>query len=78
MPAALHTGQDIPELSSCAQAWGHSSAFSPWGECLGTTAHEPAIVYAELDYAEVKQRRQNMPLASQKRSDLYELVDHTT
>ena len=57
------------------QAWGHSSVFSPWGECLGTTGHEPATVYADLDLAEMKTRRQNMPLAQQKRPDLYELVD---
>ena len=59
----------------CWQAWGHSSVFSPFGECLGTTDHEPDVVYADLDFKDVQTRRQNMPLAEQKRHDLYELVD---
>ncbi len=59
------------------QAWGHSSVFDPWGECLATTEEKPAIIYADLDFEEVKTRRTNMPLESQKRHDLYDLVDKT-
>jgi omega-amidase len=59
------------------QAWGHSTVVSPNGEVLATTAHEAGIVYAELDLAEVAERRRNMPLTQQKRHDLYELVDKT-
>ena len=58
----------------CVQAWGHSSVFSPFGECLGTTDEAPSTVYADLDYADIQTRRTNMPLAQQKRNDLYELV----
>jgi len=57
------------------QAWGHSTVVSPNGEVIGTTEHSPDIVYAELDLAEVAERRKNMPLTQQKRHDLYELVD---
>ncbi len=59
------------------QAWGHSTIVSPNGEVLATTEHQPGIVYADLDLAEVAERRQNMPLTQQKRHDLYELVDKT-
>ncbi len=46
-------------------------------QILGTTEEKPGTVYAELDYQEVATRRQNMPLAQQKRYDLYVLVDKT-
>lgn len=44
-------------------------------QILATTGHEPDIIYAELDFAEVEERRTNMPLTQQKRLDLYELID---
>jgi omega-amidase len=61
----------------CSQAWGHSTVVSPNGEVVATTEHQSGIVYAELDLAEVEERRGNMPLTQQKRTDLYELVDKT-
>ena len=42
---------------------------------LATTDEKPGIVYADLDYAEIETRRVNMPIADQKRSDLYALAD---
>ena len=47
----------------------------PHVQILATTEHGPDIIYADLDFAEVEERRRNMPLTSQKRIDLYELVD---
>jgi omega-amidase len=44
-------------------------------QVLATTEHEPAIVYAELDLEQIKERRTNLPLTSQKRRDLYDLLD---
>lgn len=44
-------------------------------QVLATTEHAPDIIYAELDFAEVEERRKNMPLTQQKRHDLYELLD---
>lgn len=44
-------------------------------QILATTGHGPDIVYAELDFAEIEERRTNMPLTQQKRLDLYELID---
>ena len=59
------------------QAWGHSCLVDPWGVVLSAADEGPAIVYAELDMAEVVTRRANMPLAGQRRGDVYELVDKT-
>lgn len=57
------------------QAWGHSTVVGPFAEILGTTDEKPGIVYADLDWSEVSTRRQNMPLQSQKRWDLYSAVE---
>ena len=67
-------------------SWQASSATSSclgrkqlyWGvraQVLATTDEKPGIVYADLDYAEIETRRLNMPIAHQKRSDLYALAD---
>jgi omega-amidase len=57
------------------QAWGHSTAVGPFAEVLATTDERPGIVFAELDLGEVTRRRRNMPLATQRRGDLYALHD---
>ncbi|KAL5728651.1 omega-amidase [Ranunculus cassubicifolius] len=56
-------------------AWGHSTLVGPFGEVLATTEHDEAIVIAEIDYSQVDLRRTNLPLGTQKRGDLYQLVD---
>ena len=38
---------------------------------------KPAIVYADMDFSQLAERRQNMPLRQQKRADLYSLLDLT-
>jgi omega-amidase len=55
------------------QAWGHSSLVSPWGKVVATTEDAPAIVYADVDVAEVEQPRGAIPVSEQKRDDLYSL-----
>jgi omega-amidase len=35
------------------QAWGHSTLVGPFAEVIATTDHEPTIVYAAADYAQV-------------------------
>jgi len=57
-------------------AHGHSLAASPWGLVLADAgASAVGVTVAELDLEEVATRRRNMPLAGQRRGDLYELVD---
>ena len=59
------------------QAWGHSSVIGPFAEVMATTGHDADIVYAEIDYAQIEERRSNMQLSKQKRGDLYQLQDLT-
>ncbi|KAK8547343.1 hypothetical protein V6N13_098055 [Hibiscus sabdariffa] len=56
-------------------AWGHSTLVGPLGEVIATTEHDEDIIIAEIDYSILEQRRTNLPLAKQKRGDLYRLVD---
>nr|QKY14846.1 omega-amidase (OA) [Polytomella parva] len=60
------------------QAWGHSTVVDPWATVRATCDHTPQIVYADLDLAEIEERRTGLPYRQQKRLDLYALVDLKT
>jgi len=55
-------------------AWGHSLVTSPWGEVVASTQADEGIVYADIDLAELKTIRENVPLTRQRRLDLYQTV----
>lgn len=59
-------------------AWGHSTVVSPWGEVIGSTEHQEAIVYTEIDLTLVESIRNQIPVTSQRRHDLYEVVRKNT
>jgi predicted amidohydrolase len=44
---------------------------------LASADEKPGTVLCELSLAQVAERRRNMPLAAQRRSDLYSLLDLT-
>jgi omega-amidase len=52
-------------------AWGHSSVISPWGDVVATTEHDSDIVFCDLDFTNVEEIRENIPVSKQKRKDLY-------
>lgn len=55
-------------------AWGHSSVVNPWGEVLAKAGTEETIVYSDIDLKKMAEIRQQIPIFSQKRSDLYEVA----
>jgi omega-amidase len=57
------------------QAYGHSTAVGPFGEILATTEAAPGMVLADLELAQIAERRRAMPLQHQRRGDLYAVVD---
>eukprot|EP00850_Spirogloea_muscicola_P015256 SM000115S23935 [mRNA] locus=s115:336733:339141:+ [translate_table: standard] len=57
-------------------AWGHSIVTGPFAETVAAAEHEETTIYAEIDVNEIKTRRMNMPIDTQRRGDMYELVDH--
>ena len=61
----------LPALPACQSAPASCTA-------VCTAADEKAgIVYCDMDFAQLAERRQNMPLRQQKRGDLYSLLDLT-
>ncbi|XP_071806553.1 omega-amidase NIT2-like isoform X1 [Asterias amurensis] len=54
-------------------AWGHSSVINPWGEVIAKADSSEKIVYAEIDPTYVDEVRTQIPIGSQKRSDMYEV-----
>lgn len=56
------------------QAYGHSSVVDPWGEVVATTAHEEDIVTATVDSELVREVRSRIPVAAQRRLDVYDDV----
>eukprot|EP00887_Chlorella_sp_A99_P000095 scaffold16.g95.t1 len=65
------------DLGAGYVAWGHSTAVGPFAEILGAADEKPGIVLCEMDFGQIEERRQNMPLRQQKRTDLYALLDLT-
>ncbi|KAH7314846.1 hypothetical protein KP509_21G023600 [Ceratopteris richardii] len=63
------------DMNSSYKAWGHSTVADPFGEILATTGHEEAVVYADIDYSVIAEKRSFIPLEKQRRGDLYCLVD---
>ncbi|XP_063161684.1 omega-amidase NIT2 [Candoia aspera] len=52
-------------------AWGHSTVVNPWGEVIAKAGTEETVVYAEIDLKKAEEIRGQIPILSQKRSDLY-------
>ncbi|UPK92086.1 hypothetical protein LCI18_003021 [Fusarium solani-melongenae] len=52
-------------------AWGHSMIVDPVGRVMSTTGHGDDSTFADLDDGMIQQARQQVPLGSQRRFDLY-------
>jgi omega-amidase len=55
--------------------WGHSSVVSPWGDIEGKAGALQEVMVVDIDFEKAESMRQNIPCWSQKRSDLYKVVD---
>jgi len=60
-------------LNASYHAWGHSTVISPWGDVIATTGHNSDIILCDIDFANVEEVRENIPVGKQKRKDLYKL-----
>ncbi|XP_056606836.1 omega-amidase NIT2 [Triplophysa dalaica] len=52
-------------------AWGHSSVVNPWGEVITKAGSEEAVVYADIDLQYLSDVRQQIPITTQRRNDIY-------
>lgn len=57
------------------QAYGHSMAVAPFGEVLAEADEHEALVVVDLEMAQIARRREQIPLYTARRGDVYTLVD---
>ena len=57
----------------CYVSYGNSIVVSPWGEVLWRAGAEETFQVVELDMEQVQQVRQQLPLLSARREDVYEV-----
>jgi len=56
-------------------AYGNSLAVDPWGTVLTRADSEDTILYADLDLSRIDAVRQQLPILSARRTDLYEVCE---
>ncbi|XP_069802272.1 omega-amidase NIT2 [Dendropsophus ebraccatus] len=56
-------------------AWGHSTVVSPWGELVAKAGSEETIISADIDLQYVAEIRQQIPIHTQRRHDLYSVEE---
>ncbi len=54
-------------------AYGNSIAVDPWGTVLCRAGGEETTLYADLDFTRLEAVRQQLPILSARRTDLYEV-----
>ncbi|XP_075710549.1 omega-amidase NIT2 [Rhinoderma darwinii] len=56
-------------------AWGHSTVVSPWGEVIAKAGADETIVSTEIDLQYLAEIRQQIPIHTQRRHDLYSVEE---
>ena len=56
-------------------SWANSIVVEPWGSVVAHADVETTILYADLDLARVDAIRQQLPILSARRTDLYEMKE---
>jgi len=77
-PPPTSTDNDTTSKYPHYTAWGHSTVVNPWGEVIGTCDEHEHLVCVDLNMDEVSKMRQGIPIFTQKRHDLYQLMDNTS
>ncbi|MGR6836517.1 carbon-nitrogen hydrolase family protein [Syntrophomonas erecta] len=60
--------------SASYQAWGHSMLVNPWGEVAAELDEKENIIITDIDVANTSRVRQELPILTQRRTDLYQLT----
>ncbi|CAI9602757.1 unnamed protein product, partial [Staurois parvus] len=56
-------------------AWGHSTVVSPWGEVIAKAGADEVITSTDIDLQYLADIRQQIPIHSQRRHDLYSVEE---
>lgn len=60
-----------PTPGAAYQAYGHSLAADPWGNILAVAGSDEAVICLELDFAQMRKVRAELPLLKHRRPDIY-------
>ena len=73
----LHTIGVAParDLNSPYVSYANSILCSPWGEVLHRAGHEPELIVADIDLEQNKAIREQLPLLSARRTDVYGTIE---
>lgn len=55
-------------------AWGHSQVTNPWGKVIAQASHGEEIIYSDIDLTEIDKVRAQIPIFTQRRTDIYGTV----
>lgn len=65
--AAAQTGKNHERRTS----YGHTMVVDPWGCVIAQCQEGPGLCYAEIDLGYLRRIRQEMPVCTHRRADLY-------
>ena len=73
----LYVGVCSParDLNSSYVAFGHSLISNPYGKVIGSLDEKEGILYQEIDFNEVDEIRNQIPVIKNKRNDLYDVSE---
>lgn len=63
------------DLAGSYNGWGHSIAVTPWGDIMEELGEGPGMLMADLDFNYMDQVRREIPVLSQRRTDVYEVCE---
>lgn len=55
-------------------AWGHSQVTDPWGKVVVNAGYQEEIIYADVDFKNCDEVRQQIPIYYQRRTDMYDTI----
>jgi len=59
-------------------AWGHSLVVDPFADVIAKTTHAEDIIYADIDLDQLEERRNQIPVTKQRRTELYQVKSINT
>lgn len=65
---------DAREETASYHAYGHTLAVDPWGQVLGMLDEKPGILFTEVEAKKIREAREQLPVLSARRTDLYNVV----
>lgn len=65
------------DMSAGYHSWGHSMLVDPFGSVLAEAQEEETTLLVDVDLAAVEEQRRGIPYLTQKRPELYALLDLT-